>query len=189
MWTLTDASQTPERVLVGRIGPAHGLSGDVYVLPLTDVPEVRFADGAVLHAGPPVSRDLTVEHTKNHSGRLLIHFLGCESRGAAESLRSAELEALIDPTETLADENEYFDRQLIGLRAKDMQGAQLGVVNDVIHLAGQDLLAIVLESGEERLVPFVAAIVPDVDIADGSVTIDAPAGLLQDLDDGSEVDS
>ncbi len=184
----TDANGVPERVVVGRIGPAHGLGGDVYVLPLTDVPEVRFADGAILHAGPPVSGDLTVEFTKNHSGRLLVHFRGFDSRDVAELLRNSELEAQIDPTEVLVGDDEYFDRQLIGLRALNPSGIEIGRVTDVIHLPAQDLLAIALEAGTERLVPFVAEIVPTVDLVAGSLTIDAPEGLLSDLDDEPEAD-
>lgn len=173
----------PERIVVGRIGPAHGIGGDVYVRPLTDVPEVRFADGVVLAAGPPVSAELTVEFTKDHSGRLLVHFVGIDSRNAAEALRNAELEALVDLDEVPPEEDEYFDRQLIGLAAKDMAGALIGKVSDVIHLPGQDLLAVALDSGGERLVPFVSQIVPTVDLAGGFVAIDAPDGLLNDPDD------
>ncbi|MFA7265482.1 MAG: ribosome maturation factor RimM [Candidatus Nanopelagicales bacterium] len=173
----------PERIVVGRIGPAHGIGGDVYVRPLTDVPEVRFADGMVLAAGPPVSAELTVEFTKDHSGRLLVHFVGIDSRNAAESLRNAELEALVDLDEVPPDEDEYFDRQLIGLAVNDMAGMPIGKVSDVIHLPGQDLLAVAMSSGGERLVPFVSQIVPTVDLAGGFVEIDAPDGLLNDPDD------
>lgn len=179
----TGASTMPERIVVGRIGPAHGIGGDVYVRPLTDVPEVRFADGMVLAAGPPVSAELTVEFTKDHSGRLLVHFVGIDSRNAAESLRNAELEALVDLDEVPPDEDEYFDRQLIGLAVNDMAGMPIGKVSDVIHLPGQDLLAVAMSSGGERLVPFVSQIVPTVDLAGGFVEIDAPDGLLNDPDD------
>ncbi len=179
----TDASGAPQRVVVGRIGPAHGVNGNVFVQPLTDVPEVRFADEQVLHAGPPVSADLTVAQSKDHSGRLVVRFHGIADRNAAESLRGAELEADIDPAERPADSEEYFDRQLIGLRVVDTTGNELGSVTDVVHLPAQDLLAVLLTSGGERLVPFVKEIVPGVDLADGTVVVDAPTGLLSDIDD------
>ncbi len=38
-------------VVVGRIGPAHGLKGEVFVEPRTDEPERRFATGARLDVG------------------------------------------------------------------------------------------------------------------------------------------
>jgi len=52
----------------------------------------------------------------------------------------------------------------------------------VDHLPAQDLLAIATASGEV-LVPFVAAIVPSVDIVAGTVTITPPAGLFEELPD------
>ena len=184
----TEGSGATQRVVVGRIGPAHGIQGDVYVQPLTDVPEIRFADEQVLHAGPPVSGDLTVEYSKEHSGRLLVRFRGISGRGAAEALRNAELEADIDPLESPLDDEEYFDRQLIGLAAIDSAGAAIGVVTDVVHLPAQDLLAIELDSGGERLVPFVRQIVPEVDLERGCVVVDAPVGLLADPDDADDAE-
>ena len=57
-----------------------------------------------------------------------------------------------------------------------------GRIARVDHLPAQDLL--VVKSGDrEVLVPFVAAIVPTVDIAAGTVTLTPPAGLFEDLPD------
>ena len=63
----------------------------------------------------------------------------------------------------------------------DLAGEQVGVVTDVRH-HGQDLLVIEPAVGSHRrseiLVPFVAAIAVDVDVAGGRMVIDPPAGLL-----------
>ena len=57
----------------------------------------------------------------------------------------------------------------------------------MVHLPAQDLLAVELTNGEERLVPFVSAIVPTVDLEAGKLVIDAPPGLLVDeVEDGDE---
>lgn len=179
----TDASGAHQRVVVGRIGPAHGISGDVFVQPLTDVPEIRFAAGRTLQAGPPVTGELVVAHSKDHSGKLVVRFEGIHDRSAAESLRGAELEVDVDPFERPSDSEEYFDRQLIGLRVVDAVGELLGTVSDVVHLPAQDLLAVRLVSGDERLVPFVKQIVPNVDLERGELLLEAPLGLLSDLDE------
>ncbi|HAM23754.1 MAG TPA: ribosome maturation factor RimM [Actinobacteria bacterium] len=176
----TDANDSGERVVVGRIGKPHGIHGDVYVQPLTDVPEVRFSDGNVLYAGDPVNGNLQIETTKEHSGRLIAHFVGVETRNGAEELRNALLETDIDPKELPGEDGEFFDRQLQGLVATDPAGTVIGQVNDVVHLPAQDLLAVQLVDGSERLIPFVSAIVPTVDLAAGKVVIDAPPGLLED---------
>ena len=57
-------------------------------------------------------------------------------------------------------------------------GERVGEVADVLHLPGQDVLAVAREGGGEALVPFVAEIVPEVDVAGRRIVIDPPEGLL-----------
>ena len=56
-------------------------------------------------------------------------------------------------------------------------GEAVGVVTDVLH-HGQDLLVVRPPDGREHLVPFVKAIVPEVDVTAGVLVIDPPLGLL-----------
>lgn len=169
------------RVVIGRIGKAHGIRGDVTVEVRTDEPERRFAVGTTMlstHATP-----LVIADARDHSGRLLLRFVGIDDRNAAEALRGTMLEADIDPTEMPVDEDEYYDRQLIGLAAVRVNGEALGIVSDVVHLPGHDLLAVTHDTRGEVLVPFVHEIVTEVDLLDGRVVIDPPGGLFEDLDD------
>ena len=79
------------------------------------------------------------------------------------------------------DPDEFHDHQLVGLTVVTASGEPVGVVTDVRH-HGQDLLVIEPAAGSPRrgeiLVPFVAAIAVDVDVAGGRMVIDPPAGLL-----------
>ncbi len=78
--------------MVGRIGRAHGLRGEVAVEPRTDEPARRFADGAVLAThGRAHWPSLTVVGTRTHQGRLLVRFEEIADRTAAESARGTEL--------------------------------------------------------------------------------------------------
>jgi 16S rRNA processing protein RimM len=168
------------QLVVGRVGRPHGLRGEVTVEVRTDDPDQRFAAGSELSTTPPERGPLTVSASRWHSGRLLVRFAGCDDRNAAEALRdtvlaidSAELEPLSDPAE-------YYDHDLIGLRVATTSGEEVGEVSDVLH-HGQDLLVIDgagKRSGTEILVPFVAALVPEVDVAAGMLVIDPPPGLL-----------
>jgi 16S rRNA processing protein RimM len=88
----------------------------------------------------------------------------------------------VDPAERPADPEEYYDRQLVGLTVLDAAGATLGPVTAVLHLPEQDLLEIDL-AGERRLVPFVGALVSEVDLASGTVRLVDVPGLLRDVDD------
>ncbi|MFZ1653509.1 MAG: ribosome maturation factor RimM [Candidatus Nanopelagicales bacterium] len=166
-------------VVVGKIGRAQGIRGDVGVEPRTDSPDERFATGAVLRAGPPAIRELTVASHRWHSGRLIVRFEGIDDRTTSESIRGSLLEAFIDISVTPADPDEYFDRQLVGLSAVTVAGEQLGIVTEVVHLPSQDMLAITAADTGQLLVPFISQMVPSVDLVSGVVTVDPPAGLIE----------
>ena len=167
----------PIRVTVGRIGRAHGIRGEVTVDVRTDEPDRRFAAQSTLIAG---DRTLTVARTRWHSGRLVAAFAEVPDRTAAELLRGTLLEAEVDPDERPAEDGEFFDRQLIGLEVRDGAGAVVGTITSIVHHDEQDTLVIGRATGDV-LVPFVAELVPTVDVAGGYLAIADVPGLL-DLD-------
>lgn len=170
-------------LVVGRVGRAHGVRGDVFVDPMTDEPDVRFADGAVVATG--TGGQLQVASRKWHSGRLLVRFVGIGDRTAAEALRGTALSVDVDPMARPADPDEYYDHQLTGLRVVLADGTVVGEVSQVLHLPAQDVLAVQTAKGAEVLIPFVNEIVPTVDLVAGTVLVTPPAGLL-DLADVAE---
>ncbi|MEP6462815.1 MAG: ribosome maturation factor RimM [Frankiaceae bacterium] len=166
------------RLVIGRIGRPHGLAGEVTVEVRTDLPEVRFAPGAVLDVEPAERGPLRIAGTRDMNGRLLVHFDGVADRTAAEELRDTLIVVNSASSPALASPEEYWDHQLIGLQAVDTSGEVIGELADVLHPPGADLLAVRRPDGREVLVPFVAALVPHVDLAAGRVVVDPPAGLL-----------
>lgn len=169
-------------LVVGRIVKAHGVSGELVVDVRTDDPELRFRRGKPLRlrdARAGAERQVVVESVRPHGARLLVRLEGVDDRDAAEGLRgqlflvdSADLPPIEDP-------DEFYDHQLEGLRVETAGGLPVGVVNEVVHTVGAELLSVRTESGTEVLVPFVAAIVTSVSLSDGVVTIDPPEGLLE----------
>lgn len=169
------------RVVVGRIGRALGVKGDLLIEVRTDEPDRRFVPGGALYVGDS-DRVLWVASARDHSGRLCLHFDGIDDRTAAEQLTGLLLEVERDPAERPEDPDEYFDDQLLGLEVRTLDGVGHGLVHEVLHLPAQDVLAVRRPDGTEFLVPFVEAMVPSVDLAGGFVTIDPPAGLLSEAD-------
>jgi 16S rRNA processing protein RimM len=169
------------QLVVGRIGRAHGIRGEVTVEVRTDDPERRLAPGAVLATDPPERGPLTVATGKVHSGRLLLRFEGVQDRNGAEALRDTLLVADVDPDETPEDPEEFYDHQLVGLDVVTVGGEHVGEVAEMLHLPAQDLVAVRRPDGREVLVPFVAAIVPKVDLEEQRMVIDPPPGLLEEL--------
>ncbi|RYY42102.1 MAG: ribosome maturation factor RimM [Actinomycetales bacterium] len=164
------------RVVVGRIGRAHGIKGELTVDVRTDEPERRFAPGSALVAG---DRTVVVAAARNHSGRLLLRLEGVADRTAAEALHGRVLEIDLDPDDEPDEDDAYYDHQLMGLRVHDHEGADVGIVVEVLHLPEQDLLSVDLDDGARGvLVPFVTALVPEVDLAAGHVALADVPGLL-----------
>ncbi len=173
----------PDLLVVGRIGKPQGLRGEVTVQVRTDDPDTRFAAGAVLLTEPAARGPLTVASARDQNGRLVLAFDGVTDRTAAEALRETLLQvdaATLAPPE---DEDEFHDHVLRGMTALLVDGPPLGTVADVLHLPHGDVLVITrADNGAEVLVPFVRAMVPDVDVAGRTLTVDPPHGLL-DLTD------
>ncbi len=156
-----------DRLVVGRIGRAHGLRGEVAVTFSSNRPE-RTAPGAVLYAG---ERELVIDAARRHQGRMLVKFVGVEDRTAAERLLGAQLTAdpLSGDTEVL-DDDELWVHEVIGAEVVDRAGAPVGRVTAVEANPAHDLL--VLDDGV--LVPMVFV----VEQRDGVLVIDPPDGLL-----------
>ncbi|MFK0195365.1 ribosome maturation factor RimM [Kitasatospora sp. NPDC090308] len=173
------------QLVVGRIGRAHGIRGDVSVEVRTDEPELRLGPGAVLFTDPAAIGPLTVETGRVHSGRLLLRFAGVKDRTAAEALRGTMLIAEVDPDETPDDPDEYYDHQLIGLDVVLADGTPVGELTEVLHLPYQDLLTVQRPDGTEVLIPFVEQIVPTIDLDEQRVVITPPPGLIDAADAGA----
>ena len=173
-----------ERV-VARIGKAHSLRGEVTVRVHTDDPAARFVPGARFTTeavpGSGVPRELTLRSARLHNGIWLLAFEGIPDRTGAEGLRGTRL--LIDSEETAAseqaDEDAWYEQDLVGLKVVDRSGLELGTVSGLETGPAQDLLVLRLAGGGSAHVPFVSAIVPEVDVEGGRIVIDPPPGLLE----------
>ena len=166
-----------ELIGVGRIGRPRGVRGDAFVEPWTDDPEARFAPGSVLRTDPAEAGPLTVRTVSVAGGKLVVGFGGVDDRAAVERLRGVRLLIAAAERPQLHDPDEFYDTDLIGLSARTAEGAVLGLIHDVLHAGGADYLVLEV-AGQERLVPFVRAIVPTVDLQAGHVIVDPPEGLL-----------
>lgn len=165
-------------LVIGRIGPARGVRGEVFVQPWTDDPDRRFQVGTVVRTDPAERGPLTVAASSFSGTKLVLRFEGVEDRGSAEALRGIRLVISAADRPALDDPDEFYDSDLVGLGARTVDGVDLGPVREVIHAGGADYLVVDVD-GADRLIPFVAAIVPRVDVSAGVVEIDPPEGLLE----------
>ncbi|HET7714279.1 MAG TPA: ribosome maturation factor RimM [Bauldia sp.] len=167
----------PDRILIARVGAAHGIKGEVRVKAYTADPKDIAAYGPL---EAPDGRRFEVASLRPAAGpagdMLVVKFKGIADRNAAEALNGLELSV---PRDRLppAGEDEYYHADLIGLDAVTRDGTPLGTVIAVQNYGAGDLLEIAPKRGETVLVPFTRAVVPDVDLAAGRVIIVPPEEL------------
>lgn len=176
---------------VCRIGKAQGLKGEVTVQIFTDEPYERFEPGNVLCTADG-EREFVIENARTFKNRWILLFEESQNRNDAEALNGTELYVHAEDARELAAENAWYIKDLVGLQARLCEENQLGLTPKVIGKVvdvldgAQSLLKIRLdhpvdEEHKTALVPFVEAIVPEVDVANGYLTIDPPGGLIPGL--------
>lgn len=169
-----------ERVLVARIGAAHGIKGEVRVKAFTADPADIAAYGPLEAAD---GRRFEVARLRPAAGpatdMLVVRFKGVDDRNTAETLNGLDLSI---PRERLPPpgDDEYYHADLVGLDAVTTAGEAIGTVIGVHNYGAGDLIEIAPRRGETILVPFTRAVVPEVDIPGRRVVVDPPDGLLPD---------
>lgn len=174
--------------VVARLGKPHGIRGEMTVEVRTDDPDERFVPEAVFGTEPDIG-PLTLTRARWHRDRLLLSFAEVPDRNRAEEIRNTLITVGAEDTED-DDEDAWYIDDLIGADAL-IGEALVGKVSGVSPGAAQDLLHITPSaeqvartgSDEEILVPFVAEIVPEVDIDAGRIVLTPPAGLIPGFDD------
>ncbi len=109
-----------------------------------------------------------------------MRLVGVADRDSADALRGTVF--LVDSGDLppIEEPDEFYDHQLEGLRVQTTTGIHVGTVAEVLHTAAGELLALRGEGDRgEVLVPFVSAIVTSVSLAEQTIEIDPPEGLLE----------
>ena len=166
-------------ILVGQIGAAHGIRGEVRVKSFT-APADAIADYGPLTATDRKGRStvLTVDRLRDQGNVLVVKFVEVADRTAAEALNGTTLavdrSALPEPE----DEETFYHADLIGLPAVDADGTVHGVVVAIQDFGAGDLLEIAPEGGKSVYLPFTKAFAPTIDLAQGRIVIAPPEGLF-----------
>lgn len=185
---MTSDAQKPQRVLLGRIGSAHGIKGSVRIAPFT-------ADPLAIAAYGPLSTDrpgltVTITDAKLMKATVIARLAGISDRNAAEALNGTEL--YIDRAALPApeDEDDFYVADLIGLEARREDGTVLGTVLAVPNYGAGDLVEIGdAATGQSELYPFTKAVIPAVSIAGGHITVVPPAMVEPEHEEASGPDA
>lgn len=165
----------PRFVAVGRVTRAHGVKGEVAVLPLTEV-ATRFEPGSRVLAGEDQGRELTISEARPYRGRVLVFFDGVKDRDQAEALQGTYLFVPTSEAPVLPA-GEYWTHDLIGCAVATEAGRALGTLVEVILTPANDVWVVQGEEGE-TLVPALKEVVVEVDPAARRVVVREVPGLI-----------
>jgi 16S rRNA processing protein RimM len=165
------------RILVGQIGQAHGLKGEVKLASFMEEPsDIARCGGLEAEDG---RMQLKIESLKPRKGGLIARFAGIDDRTKAEGLKGVKLYIGRDRLPPL-EKNRYYHADLIGLEARAQGGEVLGRVSSVVNFGAGDILELKgALSAETLLVPFAGA---KVDVAEGVIDLDLPEGFLDEVE-------
>lgn len=167
-----------KRICLGKITDAHGIRGEIRVRAYTEAPEDIGAYGPLEdEAG---NRRFSLSKVRLVKGGVIARLDGIKDRTQAEALKGTEL--YVDRAKLPEQEDGvWYHTDLIGLAVLDMEGTALGEVVSVQNYGAGDLLEIrPADRGSTLFVPFTEDVVPVVDVAGGSLSINPPEGLLEE---------
>ena len=157
------------RIVIGRVGAAHGIHGDLRVIPLTDFPE-RFTALREVMVGDEL---LHVAHVKPQGKNFLMRFREYTVREDAQRLTGRLLTVARAEAAPL-DEGEYYVFDIVGLTVYDEEDNELGSVENVLRTGSNDVYAVRSEDGRELLIPALRAVVQSIDVPSGRMTVRLP---------------
>jgi 16S rRNA processing protein RimM len=164
--------------VIARIARPRGNRGEVLVELYTDFP-ARFSllERVWLEFPDGRRESLAVEDRWEHQGRQVLKFESINSISEAKALSGAWVEIESGQAMPLP-EGTYWDHDLVGCSLRNRNGGMLGVVTDVLRIAGNDQLVVRGEKGSEYMVPVVASICKEISIARKEILVDLPEGLM-----------
>ncbi len=165
--TSRSTDEGDDALVVAQILGPHGVRGEVRIDPRSDVPG-RFAKGAVLvcdGAGP-----LTVVSLRGTPASPILRFEGITSRDGAGELRGRFLRVPRAESRR-ATAGAYLWADLVGTSVVTADGDALGSVRDLIRAGENDVLVVVDGGGRERLLPMLASVVREIDLAGGRIVV------------------
>jgi 16S rRNA processing protein RimM len=165
------------RVLLGVITGAHGVRGEVRLRSFTSSPEAIASYGAVLLGDS--GREVVIRALRPAREEFIAALEGISDRTTAEQLKGCLLHVARDRLPPVG-EDEVYVSDVIGLPVYRKDGSLLGEVASVTDYGAGDLLEIRSDGRRGTiLIPFVAAMVPEVDVANRRIVVDPPEGLIE----------
>ena len=174
-------SAVEEKLIVGRISGVYGVKGWVKVYSETDPRDGITAYNPwyiqqVSREGCGEWREMRVEHGRRQAKTVIAKLEGVDDRDAAMQLTGATIAIRPEQLRALG-ENEFYWRDLIGLRVSNREGVELGTVRRLMETGANDVLVVSSGDGaedqKELLIPWTPGrAIVEVDLEQGRLCVD-----------------
>ena len=166
-----------EPVVVGQLGAVYGIKGWLKVNSFTDQPEGIFDYRPWLIKNGSSWREIQVTGWKRHGKGLICKLVDIDEREQAQMLTGADIAVSAESFSALPDD-EFYWRDLIGCRVKNIKGYDFGLVTQLMETGSNDVLVVKANANDafgqrERLIPFLEdQVIKSVNIQDSIIEID-----------------
>lgn len=155
---------------MGRVLAPYGVKGWIKVAPFTAAPDALTRFDRWWIGGPDGWEEAAVAEAVRHGANVVARLASCSDRDQAAMLRGREV-ALARESLPAAPQDEYYWADLVGLEVVNAESAPLGKVTELFSNGAHDVMRIGAGK-DERLVPFVPAVVRKVDLAAGRIEVE-----------------
>ena len=161
---------------IGVITKPQGVRGEVRVFPTTDEPKsfTRLIGEDVMVGEDLRACEITTARTQK--GMVLLKFFGVDDRNAAEKFVGANIFVTDEQVSSLADD-EYFERDLIGMELIAEDGKSVGQLTKIIYTPANDVYVIKPPDGEAFMIPAIKDVIKHVSVIDRKMTVKLLDGL------------
>ncbi|MFP4697511.1 MAG: ribosome maturation factor RimM [Eubacteriales bacterium] len=162
---------------VGILINTHGIKGEAKILPTTDDPKRFELLDKVFVVKDSFKKELVISNVRYDKKFVLLKFEGYNSINDIEHLKQASLQ--IRRSEALSlEEDEYYIRDLIGLKVYTDENKDLGVIKDVIITGSNDVYVVENDDNKQILLPAIKECVLNVNIDKGYINVHLMKGLI-----------
>ncbi|MBC1694911.1 ribosome maturation factor RimM [Listeria welshimeri] len=165
---------------VGKIVNTHGLIGEIRVIATTDFPEERFQVGNTVYLFEKNSKKpgkLIIRSHRKHKNFDLLMFEGLTGIHQVERMKEGVLK-IKETQQTDLEENEFYFHEIIGCTVVTTDGEELGEIIEILTPGANDVWVVKGADKKEKLIPYIADVVKEINTNDKKITIEVMEGLL-----------
>lgn len=169
--------QRPEFLLIGKIRDAHGIKGEISVIPITeDLDQFKTLKQISIQDTHGNRISLAIERARFQNNRVILKLATIDDRTAAEQLRGCYIEKRGEECPALGGD-EFYIFDLIGLPVRTTDNTWLGKLVDVMTLPANDVF-VVQNDSREYLIPAIKSVIKSIDLEQELIIIEPIDGLL-----------